>query len=349
MIESITVIIPTCRRPLMLQAALASVERQSYKHLIQEVLVSENSDCEMSKSVALEFADSLPIHWIQQDPPVEVNSHALRLSCLPKSSHIALLADDDMWDRYHIEEAFRAFSEIPKIAAFFGQAVVVENSNCQILQHFNRTFDQLDRGDASPLEDFRIWDQPIVAMNQISSTLNIWSLVATNQAYRDAIERTISHPVLGSFPSADVLLVWRLSYHGVLAVGRHVSLFYRRHPSSHVQTVMRTQRALTQAQALLVREEICNQAKLLNIDALRLWRKANAALEEQGLKGGLPPMDRKHFLWLKYAGSRAYKIRLLMDPVFQICVFLADNAMPPIIPKLFAKVRRLPLSWRRRH
>ena len=115
----ITVIIPTHRRPEMLQSALQSVANQSRRDLIKEVIVSENSDDLRSKHIVEEFPE-LPVTYLQQSPTVEAYYHFAILVEKVKTDYVALLGDDDMWGRYHLEEAHRCLMQEPDSIAYVG-------------------------------------------------------------------------------------------------------------------------------------------------------------------------------------------------------------------------------------
>jgi hypothetical protein len=330
-VDSITVVLPTANRPFMLNDALASIADQSARELIRHVIVSENSLSTESKHVIDRYTDILPVIWVQQNPPVPPNIHALRLSEIVTTSHVALLSDDDIWDRYHLEEACRAFNILSNICAFFGQAVVVENANCQVLQRFNGTFDQLANLPADSVLGVKCWDQQLTALNQISSTLNMWACVATTDAYKDAMQNSCGHPIYGFYPTVDILFIWRLSYHGNIAVGRHVSLFYRRHAASHMQTVIKNDAILSHEQTLAIRQEIYRQALLLGFDPLSLWRDAHQRMKTEHFAGGLPPMYHRHYRWLVSEGTTDTFLAKLLILIRRNLVSASRMLLPPFV------------------
>lgn len=104
MMETVTVVIPTHRRPAFLRDALASVRAQSARHRISQVVVSENSADEESAAVCAEFPD-LPIDYVQQRPPVPAIHHPKGFLDRVRSPLLALLLDDDWWGAKHLESA----------------------------------------------------------------------------------------------------------------------------------------------------------------------------------------------------------------------------------------------------
>lgn len=100
-IGSISVLIPTCKRPSLLKAALSAVRNQSAVYSIAEVIISENSESSESYSVCSAFPD-LPIRYFQHKSPLRVEDHFWWLTQQAYSHWIAPLGDDDMWSRYHL-------------------------------------------------------------------------------------------------------------------------------------------------------------------------------------------------------------------------------------------------------
>jgi hypothetical protein len=86
----ITVSIPTYRSGAMLRSALASVQNQSLRSAIAEVIVSENSDDPGSATVAREFPD-LPSRHVVQSPPTDPATHFTLVVDLAISEWVAVL------------------------------------------------------------------------------------------------------------------------------------------------------------------------------------------------------------------------------------------------------------------
>jgi GT2 family glycosyltransferase len=162
--HSITVLVPTYQRAGMLRYCLESIALQSRIDLIKEVVVSENGPADESEFVSYSFRDRLPIRYIRQRPTVPACTHVAKLANEVQTKYVAMLADDDMWSRYHLEESMRCFERYPSIHAYFGQAVYVENETCHTLWKYSNSFLQVPDSAQSSLEDFRIWKmlQPIV-------------------------------------------------------------------------------------------------------------------------------------------------------------------------------------------
>jgi hypothetical protein len=224
--------------------------------------------------VANAFADQLPIRYIQQSGDLTAQQHGIWLAHQVETKYVAIIADDDMWSRYHLEEAMRSFEEHPSICSYFGQAIVVENKTCHPFGRFSGSFLQVPSHIHSELVDFRILDRRETAINCLANTpLNIWAVVALADAHRYAINTSAGDPMFGQYPSNDRLYIWRLSLQGDIAVGRNVSLFYRRHPESDIQTHTRDQPQELFTSDLMVSKEIARQAGELGVNAYQEWQR----------------------------------------------------------------------------
>ncbi len=100
----ISIVIPTCDRAHYLREALESVRKQTARHSITEVIVSENGTTNRSEDVCKEFAD-LPIIYVQQQPRLSSLLHFKALFPIVRSPLIAILHDDDWWAPNHLEAA----------------------------------------------------------------------------------------------------------------------------------------------------------------------------------------------------------------------------------------------------
>lgn len=111
----VSVIIPTKNRPGKLKVALASVQEQTQKP--DFVLVV--SDCDKryhdeTKNVVLDFADSLKIKFIRNNRTNNLSgaincgfSYLISHDFIPENTFIALLDDDDWWDRKYLENCIK--------------------------------------------------------------------------------------------------------------------------------------------------------------------------------------------------------------------------------------------------
>jgi hypothetical protein len=102
----ITVLLPTCQRPDMARIALQSIQAQTAKERIREVIVSESGRPSGMDAICAEFRGSLPIRYILRDPPMTQLEHERALiGGAYDTPFVAILHDDDAWLPDHLERA----------------------------------------------------------------------------------------------------------------------------------------------------------------------------------------------------------------------------------------------------
>lgn len=287
----VTILIPTRRRPEMLANCLQSILGQSRRDVIQKVVVSENSLDERSSAVAERYSSVLPIYFVRQKHEPSAYEHFAALAQYVDSTHVALIGDDDMWDRYHLEEAQRAFNLHPNIISYYGQTVAVANETCYPRSSIGLSLLQVPATDDRSLRDFYILDKRLTAMHCMSHTpVNIWALVSRTEPFKEAIGASFCDPKFNMLSSADKIFIWELSKHGDTAVGRHISLFYRRHSESAMEFATLYMFSEVEEADYFITLHIAQDALALGIDAPRDWRELYAlALSRYGLVDCIHP------------------------------------------------------------
>lgn len=224
--QEVTVVIPTHRRPEMLRCALASVAAQSARSLISRVIVSENSDDPRSIKVCEQFKE-LPIQFVGRRPPLEPGRHFCQMLAEVETDFVAMLADDDLWSRHHIEDSRQHLSSHPEAVAYFGQTVVIDNSSRQVVAPYGRTVDSLLPPVADTYATARVWGRSEVLLESVLRTpLIIWSMVGRTSSVSRAMFFMSQEP--GGLDS-DRHFGWRLSEFGPIIIGSEVGLFMRLH------------------------------------------------------------------------------------------------------------------------
>jgi hypothetical protein len=260
-----------------------------------------------------------------------------------KTKYVATISDDDMWSRYHIEEAMRCFNQHPSIHSYFGQAIVVENETCHPLRRYSGSFLQIPSSVDSELVDFRIWDRRETAINCLANTpLNVWAVVALADAHKSAVKTSFGDPDFCQYPSNDRLYIWRMSLQGDIAIGRNVSLFYREHLETVSTNNWRQDSQEFLASDLAVSKEIARQADEVEINTREEWQREYQFAINYGL---LPervdlwnPLIR-HWLLDKHHIDKEISEPLMawrFNETLRKYVYLFT---PPIIPALLRKVR----------
>jgi glycosyltransferase involved in cell wall biosynthesis len=330
----LTILVPTANRPSLLPSTLRSIANQTARKHIERVIVSENGGNKTSKDIAESFATELPIEWVYQTSSLTPQQHGIWLANQVTTAFVAQIADDDMWDKYHLEESLYQLECHQDAIAFFGKTVLVTENSCWPRGVFAPPFGSLVTQDfiQPPLNDVQVWKPKDTALNSLSSTpLNIWSVVAKTYAHCLALAESAGHPYLGKYPSNDSLYIWRLSMRGDILIGRHVSLFYRIHPDSDIQTSMRDRPSETNKGDLLIRKEIYRQALSLGIDALEDWRSIYKCMSSD-TRHRIPAFSSLNVDWL--AGDNSSRKDLSIwdrNKFFRRLKSLAHLALPPFI------------------
>lgn len=285
----ITVVIPTYRREAFLRSALASVRNQSRRDVIAEVIVSENSDDPASLAVTAEFPD-LPIRHIFQDPPVAPGTHFARIVDLATSEWVACLGDDDMWGRYHLEEAARCLSKHPGAIAYFSQDVRVFDESRSIVGagHVLMNASRGERG--GQFHDCWLFDRREIATACLAATcLNMWALVGKKVAVAEAF-KAFSADSPGH--DSDRYMLWLLSGQGPIVVGREVGLYYRTHQANACKRLLAEGFAREQAKAAEYTRAILADATAEGIpirdDWLATFALVHPYVRRQSLGGMIP-------------------------------------------------------------
>ncbi len=262
--------IPTHRRPDFLRSALESVRNQSRLDLVLEIVVSENSEDPRSEVVCREFQD-LPVRFIRQSPPFDAYLHLARLPTLAATPLVALLGDDDMWSRYHLEEAARLLASEPAAVACINMAVVANNSGRGIVGPHSTLLQSKVAPWIDRFSDHWTWGAKDVLLASLLWTpLNMWSYVGRRDATIDAMT-VFAEPDQGT--DADRFMLWRVAKAGPVVIGREVGLFYRMH-SDNACARMETEAPDVQRRSWRMNlERMLDEAAEMGIDPKAEWQK----------------------------------------------------------------------------
>jgi len=283
---AVSVVIPTYKRPTFLRSALASLRNQSRRDCIREVIVSENSDDPASRLVCEEFAD-LPIrlsyHPARQPPrPYE---HFVEAVAKASGEWVGLLADDDMWGRYHVEEAVMALLDHPEAIAFFGIGVIVSDDSREVRNGFSiHPHASLPRC-ADAFDTAWVWEpRDTLFETLLHVPVPMWSVVTRRSTALAAMEH-FREPVVGV--DADRYFLWGVGCRGRVIVGREATYFNRMHANNDVRRFIRDQPDANHAMAAEYTRRMLADAERLGIDPRAAWREIAAALPREKLAGFL--------------------------------------------------------------
>jgi glycosyltransferase involved in cell wall biosynthesis len=212
----------------MLRSALQSVANQSRRDLIKEVIVSENSDDQMSKEIVNEFPE-LPVSYIVQFPVVNVGNHFALLVDKVQTDWVALLGDDDMWGRYHLEEAHRCLLQEPDSIAYVGWDAYFTDESRPVSGARFDPLGVLNSGENNK-GYFKV-DFVNMSLACLNLTpLNMWATIGKKNAVSFAFQ-VFKEKDLGA--DSDRYMFWLLSQVGPVLVGKEITLFYRLHGASN--------------------------------------------------------------------------------------------------------------------
>jgi hypothetical protein len=306
----ISVVIPTRKRPEYLRSALSSVAAQTRLGSVCDVIVSENGNDERSKDVCSEFT-KLPIRYVTRCPELEPVCHFETIVAEASGPWVALLGDDDMWGRYHIEEAERALALYPEIIAFVGGCAIVRNESRRVWGGFGTTVESILWPSSNGVSTIELWSAKRMYLESLVRTpLNIWGVVARKSQLLEAISQWRRMSLAFD---ADRIFLCNLASQGPLAVGREIGVFYRVHPESTCAIYWAKVKARDKACRETTRTIIAN-AEESGIDIRKEWRLAlesmNYHQRREYLASALPGTRQALAqCWGKDAFGRGDKIR----------------------------------------
>jgi len=328
-------VIPTHKRPDFLRSALESVRNQSRLDLIAEIVVSENSEDPRSEVVCREFQD-LPVRFIRQMPPFDAYLHLARLPTLTATPLVALLGDDDMWSRYHLEEAARLLASEPAAVACINMAVVVPNSGRGI----GGTHSTLLQANVAPwaerFADHWTWSaQDVLLASLFWTPLNMWSCVGRRHIMTDAM---MVFADLDQGTDADRFMLWRVAKAGPVVIGREVGLFYRMHSDNACARMESEAPDFHRRSWRRNVELMLDEAAEMDIDAKAEWQKTFGDADLPSIYTSRYPMtvECRNALLQRWG-----PVRQLRGPDGTPASFLKAMARELLPPFVLRGVRRL--------
>ena len=263
----ISVLIPTRDRPDFLKHAIESVRRQSGIELIKEVIVSNNGTVDVAEIV--NSFNVLPVSYVKQTKPLRPGDHIEWLVNQAKCPLVAMLADDDMWGRYHLEEAVRLFSKHPSAVAVFNQTVAVRNVSRQLIGGFARLRNSYSTKQTDHLSDAFVFEPGQLLVDLLIMTpLNIWSMVAKKS-------NIVKHIGIlsGTDPGidSDRYFIWRLNKEGVIVVGLEIGLFMRCHSDMRGAVLERQAKHKYSEITKEYSRQIINEAESMGLPVKEQW------------------------------------------------------------------------------
>lgn len=341
----ISVLIPTANRPDYLRHALESVIYQSRKDLIGEVIVSNNGTIDVA-DVVTSFT-SLPIDFIEQSEKLSPGAHFEWLVSRARFPLIAMLADDDMWGRYHLEEASRLLDKNPQALAAFNQTVAVQNASRQIFWSYGQLVQSFSANSVNPLDDAFVFKRGELLLDTLIKTpLNIWSMVAKRVEVAKQMH-VFSEPSAGL--DSDRYFVWRLNSEGVVIAGREVGLFMRVHPQMAGAVMKSEGQERYAAKSKEYSRRIVEESRALGLPVEELWNsfwnglspEDHTAVRQQGSSEFIAIASE--LLGSEAATSRVAPVTFAQPSKGQrlknACSKVAQDCLPPFIYRRLAKLK----------
>lgn len=333
-VRRIGVGIPTASRPDLLRTALQSVANQSRLDLISEILVSENGGDSRSFNVCQEFPN-LRIRYIAQFPQLDPYSHFYRVTQELKAEFVALLGDDDMWGRHHLEDALKSLDANPETIGYVSQTVIVRNEARQIHSGYTILLPSLQGRPSQQFAHFWIWNASDLLMDSLVRTPhNLWALVAK----RDKLLTAMDFFKTGDLGlDADRLMWWRLARLGSILIGREVGLFYRVHDQSACGLLEKANPEFHFQKSFDYTLQMISEAEAEGIDWKNRWLTQWSCLSEKDQKrlwtSALP--GAKHALCFSL-GTSFNQPKKTRETLWKYIIKLAA---PPIIIKTLKRIR----------
>jgi len=153
----VTTIIPTYRRPKLLERAICSVLKQTYTHF--KVCVYDNASGDETAAVVAEIA--------KEDSRVKYHCQSRNIGAIPNFNYgmkrvttpfYSLLADDCTLLPHFFEDALETLNRYPEAILFAGQAILVNEKG----QKLGGALDRWEPGLILPSEGFlNIWEKGV--------------------------------------------------------------------------------------------------------------------------------------------------------------------------------------------
>jgi glycosyltransferase involved in cell wall biosynthesis len=120
-VSKVSVIVPTCRRPQLLDAALSSLRAVEGPDAELELIVVDNADDRETEAVAGRFGARY-LHCAVPGPGAPRNVGLLAAT----GTYIAFLDDDDVWLPGHLRPHVEAFAADPDLRMVVGQTLTCD-------------------------------------------------------------------------------------------------------------------------------------------------------------------------------------------------------------------------------
>lgn len=262
---SITVIIPTRRRPEYLKTTLESIKRQTAVQSIDKIIVSENSEDDRSKLICEAFP-SLNIKYIQQTPELSGIDHFTWIINQSSSDYTAMLHDDDWWYPTHLENAIAVLKR-EDVACYFSNFVFTENEIYKkAFFHYSSVFSYFTADTGA--FDFPGFDLPVIAsICYLFTPFHMSAMVAKTTSLQAATMQSLA---LAKPFYADRILYPYLALYGKMVLNPQILCGIRMHAQNDVHSIEQQQKVCDHREGSA---KIIKLALERNIDIFSIWEK----------------------------------------------------------------------------
>lgn len=280
--NTITVLVPTANRPVLLASALASIARQSALARVTNVLVSENAGARESEGVCRQYA-SLPIRYLFQEPALTPVRHLhVLFTRSDLADWVALLCDDDWWGPGHLQAMVEALEGHPEAVVAYGNCQLTDAEPAGQARTYHPAAFHLRPPGAGRLAPMLFCREEVLISTWVHTPFHFSGMLARRAALARAAEHLLkAHPYY-----ADRILFAALGLMGSAVFEPLPQVFIRRHEGNYdsytAQGVL--DRAVREG-----RGRVTELARSAGLDPARVFR---TALEKQ--PGPLSP----EFSWL---------------------------------------------------
>lgn len=229
MTPEITVWIPTCCRPALLETALRSVAEQTIGKTIHEVVVVENGGDRESEKLCRNWP-SLPIRYVYRNPPLppgSVENLAATKDLLAglRTPLVALLFDDDWWTPNHLESALDGLRTVDGSTAWFSSGLFITDETGYITGATGSFVPWLAASGRNTHGRWVLTLADLIVGSQIATPFHLSSMVVERETYLKALDVLPD----GNPYDTDRLMAVELARHGTVVCEPLPTVFVRRH------------------------------------------------------------------------------------------------------------------------
>jgi glycosyltransferase involved in cell wall biosynthesis len=122
-VSLISICIPTCNRPALVQESVNSALAQTHRPI--EIIVSDDSSNDHSEQILFDLITSGAIRYVRNSPPRKQANNINQLFELARGEFLMLLHDDDLLIPEAVALLLDCFNQVPGLTAAFGKQYLI--------------------------------------------------------------------------------------------------------------------------------------------------------------------------------------------------------------------------------